>query len=592
MRIFIRPVIASFLLVLPTIICALSLQVKVSGVDENLRKSILAELHIHQATTEPKVTVARIRNLYDLAEKQIIETLQAKGYYDSKVTQELVKTAGETEDKDLWVASFHIDLGKPTKISKVSVIVDGLGKDDKRIKELLDTPLLAPGKVLSHADYEDTKERLISDINAIGYLQAEFTENSMLVDRANLRADITFKINTGMLYRFGKITFEDCMYPDSLLVRYLPFHTGEPYNLNKLMDFQNNLESADLFSKIRFDPSNNLDDPNDNVVPINVRLTPKPRNRYTGSVGYGTDTGPRASVGWLHRRTATPGHKVLSLVSVSKILRTAKLNYIIPGKQAATDSYIFGANLQEEHIIDLRSRKAELSFTKTQKRGKLESFYGINYFTEHFRLTPSMPSLTKNYLLPNAKWIWIHANPKDDYDFGTRLDLGIRGGLKSVLSATNVVQTEFGVKQVIPLIDKTRLLFRVNGGSVTSREFGKLPPSLRFFTGGDESVRGFAYNSLGPREIKGDPRSDNIGGKYLFVISAEIERKLYQELSGAIFYDTGNAVMKFDVPLAKAAGFGVRYKTPIGNFRVDLAKPLNTVLNKHWRIHVTFGTDF
>ena len=578
---------------MPILVQALSLEVKITGVDVVLMNCILADLHIQQATTEPKVTVARLRNLYDLAENQITETLQAKGYYQSNITPDLTRVPGATKEQEHWIASFKIELGKPTTISKINLSVDGPGKDDPRVKKILATPNLIPGKILLHANYEDTKEKLLSDLNAIGYLQAEFTESTMLVDRTKLTSDINFSLNTGILYKFGKIAFVECTYPDSLLVRYLPFHTGEPYNLNQLMEFQSNLESADLFSKIRFDPITNFEDPNDNVVPVNVRLTNKPRNRYSGSVGYGTDTGPRASVGWLHRRTATPGHKVIALLSVSKILSTAKLNYIIPGKQAATDNYIFGANLEEKHEDDRYSRKAEISAIKSFKRGKLETLYGINFFNETSRLTPKSPKIYGSYLLPNAKWIWTNANVKEDFDYGTRFDLGVRGGLKNALSATNILQTEIGAKQIMPLMDKTRLILRGEFGSVMSRQFNKkLPVSLRFFTGGDESVRGFAYNSIGPREIKGDQNSDNIGGKFLAIGGAEVERKIYNELSAAVFYDLGTASMNLRDPFARSAGFGVRYKTPIGSFKVDLAKPFNLVKNKHWRLHITFGTDF
>ncbi len=104
-------------------------------------------------------------------------------------------------------------------------------------------------------------------------------------------------IYTGPQYTFGKITFLDAKYPDAFLMRFAPFRSGDPYDLQKLMEFQSNLEAGDLFNKVRFDSLNNLDDPKNTVVPIQVRLTPKPDNRYSGSVGYGTDTGVRGSLG-------------------------------------------------------------------------------------------------------------------------------------------------------------------------------------------------------------------------------------------------------------------------------------------------------
>lgn len=574
------------LILVPKLGLGLSLQVKIDGIDKKLEQSIRADLHLQQAISEAKVTPARIRNLYDLSEQQITETLQAKGYYNAHIKSDL------SAQQDNWLASFTINPGKPATIATVHISAIGAGKDDARVQKFLTAPALKIGNIATQEDYEQTKEKLLAEFNSKGYLQATFAENQMAVDKEKNSVDIKVVINTGVLYVFGKINFIDSIYPDALLVRYLPFHTGEAYDLDKLMQFQSNLEQSDLFSKIRFDPITNFDDPKDLLVPINVRLTPKPRNRYTGSIGYGTDTGVRGSLGWLHRRVNTPGHRVLAYISTSKILRTAKLNYIIPGKQAATDNYIVGTSVQEEYVKDLYSRKGEVYATNVIKRGKLESLYGLNFFTETFHLTAKTKKQNKKYLLPNAKWIWINSNEKDEFDYGTRFDFRIRGGLKNALSSTNVLQADGGMKQIWPLVTRTRLVVRSNVGSVFSKKFASVPPSLRFFAGGDESIRGFAYNSIGPREIKGDPNSDNLGGKYLFTASGEVEHKLYDQLSGVLFLDAGNASMNFGGPLAMGSGFGVRYRTPIGNFRVDLAKPLNTVRNKHWRLHITFGTDF
>ena len=350
---------AIFLLAVPSLTWAITLQVNITGLNEKLSESVSADLHIQHAVSEPKLTAVRIHNLYDLAESQISATLQAKGYYHSKITSELTKIDGSTPDQDKWLADYTIEVGKPTTISSIELNVDGPGKDNPRIKPFLILKKLRRGNILTHEDYEDTKEQLLSDFNSLGYLKATFTEHAIEVDKTEYAAKIKFSIDTGIIYMFGKVTFVDKLYSDELLNRYIPFKTGQPYETPKLIEFQQNLEKADLFSKIRFDPTVNLDDPLDNTVPIEVRLTPKPRNRYTGSVGYGTDTGPRASVGWLHRRTQTAGHKILTNITASQIRRAGKINYIIPGKRAATDRYILGLIVQEDHI-NYRSRKSEI----------------------------------------------------------------------------------------------------------------------------------------------------------------------------------------------------------------------------------------
>lgn len=578
------------LLFLPGLALALSLQVNINGVSPQLTNNIKADLHLQQATKEEKLTAARIHNLYVLAPEQISATLQAKGYYNSTITSDLNKQPGATPDQDNWIATFKIDLGPATTISRVSVGVVGSGRNNYKLKTKLITPKLKPGQVLIHEDYENTKDQLLASTNADGYLQAEFAQSVIEVDRNTHTAVIKYKIDTGPQYTFGKITFLDSVYPDDFLIRFAPFKPGDPYDLQKLMDFQTNLESADLFGKIRFDPLNDLDDPSNTVVPIQVRLTLKPRNRYTGSIGYGTDTGARGSLGWLHRRTSTPGHKVLSNLYVSQVRSNARVNYIIPGSRPATDKYVLGALGQIESFEELYSRKAEVSASKIMKRGKLESMYGIWYFTETFRLVHAYPTLNKKYLLPTAKWIWIDAKPTDDFEFGTRFDLKLRAGARCLFSDTSVAQIEANAKKLFPVTKKSRFLFRTTIGAVASKDFISVPPSLRFYAGGEESVRGFAYNSLGPLAVSSD-KDSNAGGRYIFVASGEFEHKIYQEFSGVVFFDAGNAALTTKIPLAFGSGVGIRYKTPIGNFRLDLAKPLNTLQNKHWRVHMNFGTD-
>lgn len=581
---------AAVLLITPSIALSINLQVHIKGLKPDLTNSIRADLTLVEAKSEAKLSVARIKNLYQLANKQITATLEAKGYYHSHIDASLSKQPGATPEEDTWIATFTIDQGVPTKIQSIDIDIKGPGRSNAQLQSLLKTPRLKTGDILIHENYEDTKDELLANLNAKGYLQAELSESVLLVNRATNTAEIKYIVNTGPQYTFGKVTFVDGAYREEFLQRFAPFKTGDPYDLEKLMQFQANLEAVDLFNKVRFDPLNDLQDPNNTVVPIQVRLHVKPKNKYTGSIGYGTDSGVRGSLGWLHRRRSTDGHKISTNIFASQTRSNARANYIIPGKQPATDKYIIGALGQIEDFEELYSRKAEISGSQITKRGRLESMYGVWYFTETFRITNLSPTLNKKYLLPTAKWIWLDPYSNSYFEYGTRLDFRVRAGAQALLSDNNVAQFELNAKKLIPVTEKSRLALRTSLGAVAGTDFDVLPPSLRFFTGGDDTVRGFAYNSLGPLADPNDPESVT-GGRYLFVGSIQGEHKVYEEFSGVIFFDMGNASLSTKIPLAFGAGFGVRYRTPVGSFRLDLAKPLNTVVNKHWRVHLNFGTE-
>ncbi len=578
------------LLLFPALTYAVSVQTRILGVAPALASSIQADLTLQQASTEEKLTADRIRNLYQISNEQITATLEAKGYYNSTINADLKVITASEPDNDQWIATFIIKLGPPTTIRNVEVLLEGPGATNKKLKRDLSTSKLVYGQIIVHANYEDTKEELLATMNANGYLQAEFTQSVIEVDRSAHTANITFIIATGPQYTFGTITYIDDSYSQEFLSKFAPFKPGDPYELQKLIDFQNNFEAVDLFAKIRFDPLNDLDDPNNTVVPIQVRLVEKPKNRYTGSIGYGTDTGLRGSLGWLHRRRSTDGHKVFTNLYASQRRSTVRANYIIPGSRPATDKYILGALGQVEHFEEVLSRKAEIFASKTLRRGHIESTYGLWYFTETFRIVYALPTLNKKYLLPTARWVWTDVHHAAAYEYGSRLDCKVRAGAQFLLSDNSVAQVEANYKHIFAVTPLSRFLFRMSLGAVAGSDFESLPPSLRFFTGGDDTVRGFAYNSLGPLAVPSDLNSVT-GGRYLFVTSGEIEHKLYEQISGVLFIDAGNTSLSTNIPLAFGTGFGLRYKTPVGNLRLDLAKPLNQIVKKHWRVHVNFGMD-
>ncbi len=125
---------------------------------------------------------------------------------------------------------------------------------------------------------------------------------------------------------------------------------------------------------------------------------------------------------------------------------------------------------------------------------------------------------------------------------------------------------------------------RAEGGITIQDEFDDLPPSMRFFAGGDQSVRGYAYKSLGPKDAQGDV----IGGRHLMIGSAEVEMPINDDWSLALFYDTGNAFDNVkDYELAHGAGLGIRRHTPIGPIKLDIARQLEG--NRDYRLHLSVG---
>lgn len=169
---------------------------------------------------------------------------------------------------------------------------------------------------------------------------------------------------------------------------------------------------------------------------------------------------------------------------------------------------------------------------------------------------------------------------------GRRLTLELRGTGEFLGSSTAFLQAVVTGRLVRSISDKSRLLARATIGATAKSDFGKLPPSVRFFAGGDESVRGFDYDALGPTDELGNV----VGGSNLLVASIEYERLLRGNFYGAVFVDAGNAFDTVDVDPAIGAGVGVIWLSPVGPLRFYLGHPLNKS-DRNVRLHIQLGAD-
>jgi translocation and assembly module TamA len=133
-----------------------------------------------------------------------------------------------------------------------------------------------------------------------------------------------------------------------------------------------------------------------------------------------------------------------------------------------------------------------------------------------------------------------------------------------------------------------RLIARGEIGRIDADDFDQLPPELRFFSGGDRSIRGFGFEEIGSRNAAGDV----IGGDHLVEASLEVERYWRKNLGAAVFVDAGDAFLGDDFSLHVGAGAGLRWKSPVGVLRLDLAYPVKSVDSSSWQIHFNIGPDF
>lgn len=554
--------------------------------DPTLAETIKKDLLIFHATFEPKLTKNRIEHLHDRANQEIINNLQALGYYHSKI----IKTSLESIGHNQWVGSYDIAAGSPIIIKQIQLQILNNQPNQEIYKKIQSASrkLLFINKQLNHEHYEKTKQLIISQLHDDGFLNAQFTTSKIEIDLKTNTANIIFILDPMQQYYLGCVKFESNLYNNDFLNKYIPFKEMDLYSTEKLMKFKNNLLNSGLFSKVRIDIEN-ISNITNNVVPVIARVYEKPANKYTGSIGFGTDTGIRGNIGYVRRRQSHPGHEISINLAGSKIRKQAIADYSFLGEDPMSDKYNIGAIAIDEHIRERFNKNAEFYAQKSKKKATRQQIWKLSFLTEIFRELPELPKKQAKFLMPSMRLIWI--NSKNTTDFGNKISLTAKVASKTMSSA-NLLQLIITEKWLHPLIYDFRLIFRGSIATTFINDFNKLPLSLRFFAGGDNSVRGFAYNSLGPI----------IGGKHLFFSSLEIEKPIpaYPQLSVSWFIDAGNALNTFNNfkfnKLAVGSGIGTGYKTPVGSFRVYIAQPikylnLENTAKKRVRLHLTFSTD-
>jgi translocation and assembly module TamA len=560
------------------------LQVEVVGINEQDKQHILSNLSMKNAENEKNLTQERVLALNQLAIEEITTALQTLGFYQPIITPKLFR------NECGWRVEYYIQAGPLTRIHAIKLKLSGSGQDNPELCAMAQYSPFKKQDPLNHSLYETFKQHWLGKALQLGFLDAEYTISEIRLSTRQNYADIVLEMDTGKRYHFGEVYFASPPYPVEYLNRYIPFTSGTPYTTEQLLTFQKNLTESELFKRVRIDPD--MNETEDYAIPLKVRLTPRPANQYTASIGFGTNTGPRGFLGYERRIKTFPGHRFNMNIKGSRRLNQGNIQYAIPGKCPTTDRLVFGYQVTEERLCDKKySLLEEIGVTQIQKReDQLEQILALQYQREKFRILQGDPKQKTHFLLPSVGYVWSNINNKELLPTGTYVSFVARGGLGLFLSTTNLMQAETRIKWAIPMGEITRLILRTDLGATAISNTQDLPLTLRFFTGGDHTVRGYGYQSLGPKGVDQFGNVIVVGGRYLFVGSTEIERKIYKDISGAVFFDCGNAVNRFGPRLAQSAGVGVRWRTPLGPLRLDIAQALMQKKRKP-RVHLTFGLD-
>lgn len=553
-----------------------ALKVDVQGLKEDaLRDNVLALLTVQRERETEGLGEGHVRRYFQRGPEEIRQALEPFGYYQVQIDSKLVR------DKDDWRIQYRIGLGEPVRFTEIDVRLDGAGEQDTELRKALNKIDIKLGNPARHSRYEALRSNLQKLAVERGYLDATYTQRELQIDRPALSAKVVLHLATGPLYRFGTVSFGYSGLDDELLQRYVQFKPGDPYSSRRLLELQRALEDSNYFEKV--DVQSQRDQAQDLVIPVVVTLESRKRHRYTAGLGFGTDTGARGLLGWEHRRINRFGHRMNTEIKVSEIRQSLTANYSLPLTDPRSDRLEFTAATLDEQSDTIDSRLYKLGVGRTLARGSWREALTLNYQVEDYRV--GLTDESTKLLIPGLSYTKVRAENRIITKRGYSLQFDLRGAAQPLLSDTSFAQAGAKAKLIRSVGKNGRWIARAEGGTTWTADFEELPASLRYFAGGDQSVRGYSFEELGPRDASGKV----IGGRNLIFGSLEYEHRVVGNWGVALFADTGNAFNNFSEGLETGVGIGLRWQSPIGMVRVDLASAVSQ--DNALRLHFTLGPD-
>jgi len=511
-------------------------------------------------------------------EDEIRRSLRARSFYAPQIDSQLER------DDACWQLSVKVERGEATVLRDFDVTVTGEGGDDPAFAAALDNLRPTVGRPFREDAHEALKRGLRRVALERGYLDSRFATARVDVYPEELAADVTLEFTTGIRYRFGDTRFnvEPDKLGDEMLERFRLFEPGEHYSNQDVERLRRRLLQAGYFEIVDVAPQTEVRA--DGSIDLDVDLGLRPRHEFSGGFGFATDFGPRVKGAYENRYLNRRGHQGAVRLNLSPVLQELYSDYRMPLRRGDDAWLVMDATVSREDTDSAESITQAVGIRRVRSGP-----WGT-------RLTESLNLQREDFdvasdddvailLMPGIAISKTRQTRQRPLEIGWRLDGQVRGAA-APLASTSFLQFYGRGALALPLGERARAVGRVELGTTVASSLSKLPTSIRYFAGGDRSIRGYKLDALGPTDSEGEVS----GGRHLAVASIELEQAVRGNWSVAVFADTGGAFNTFSESVSSGVGVGVRWLSPVGPIRLDVAHPLDD--DRSVRLHIGVGSNF
>ncbi|ERK07128.1 outer membrane protein assembly factor [Serratia fonticola] len=562
---------------MPSVLAA-NVRLQVDGLSGDLERNV--RVRLSAITPEEVNAEGRFRARVDAA---IRLGLRPLGYYQPTI--EFTFDDNPKLSRPVLIAK--VDPGEPVRIAGVDIQLQGGARTDEDYLNLVRTDRPTIGEILNHGQFDSFKSSLTNLALRKGYFDAQMLKSQLGVAEELHKAFWDIDFDSGERYHFGKVIFKGSQIREDYLQNLLPFHQGDYYSSNDLAELNRRLSATNWFNSVVVSPDF-TDSKESKILPLDAVLTPRSSNIVELGGGFSTDIGPRVLGTWRKPWLNDRGHSLVTAASISQPQQQLDLTYRIPLLRNPLEQYyLLQGGFKRTDLNDTQSDSTKVVASRNWDLSSgwqhaVNLSWRLDHFTQGSVTNTTMllyPGVTVNRTRSRGGLMPVWGDSQrysidvSDTTWGSGVDFAL-------LQAQNVWIRSLG--------EKNRFVIRGQVGWIETNDFDKVPPDLRFFAGGDRSIRGYKFQGISPRGDDGKLT----GASKMVTGSLEYQYNVTGRWWGAMFVDSGQAVNKFsDSNFKTGAGVGVRWQSPVGPVKLDIAAPVGDQETHGLQFYIGLGPE-